>query len=114
MKVIREEPRSPVWEVSIHVSRTLFLSAGPQVMTLMTKLMNNQLQRDKSTINQIEDVMRSDDIATLNCFLYVEQTRCLFQRAHIESLLKADTRGMFALAEAGIWLKRLLFEGQRF
>ena len=51
--------------------------------------------------------MRSNDI--------VEQTDCLFQRAHIaESLLKADTRGMFALAEAGIWLKRLLFEGQRF
>ena len=100
MKVIREEPRSPVWEVSIHVSRTLFLSAGPQVMTLMTKLMNTQLQRDKN-------VMRSDDI--------VEQTECLFQRAHIaESLLKADLRGMFALAEAGIWLKRLLFEGQRF
>ena len=42
--------------------------------------------------------MRSDDI--------VEQTECLFQRAHIaESLLKADTRGMFALAEAGIWLR---------
>ena len=41
--------------------------------------------------------MRSDVI--------VEQTDCLFQRAHIaESLLKADTRGMFALAEARIWL----------
>ena len=107
MKVIREEPRSPVWEVSIHVSRTLFLSAGPQVMTLMTKLMNTQLQRDKNMIYQIEYVMRSDDI--------VEQTECLFQRAHIaESLLKADTRGMFALAEAGIWLIGCFFEGQRF
>ena len=72
--------------------------------------MNTQLQRDKNAIYQnyqIENVMRSDDI--------VEQTECLFQRAHIaESLLKADLRGMFALAEAGIWLKRLLFEGQRF
>ena len=66
-------------------------------MTLMTKLMNTQLQRDKNSIYQIEYVMRSGDI--------VEQTDCLFQRAHIaESLLKADTRGMFALAEAGIWL----------
>ena len=99
MKVIREEPRSPVWEVSIHVSRTLFLSAGP----LMTKLMNTQLQRDKNSIYQIEYVMRSDD--------RVEQTDCLFQRAHIaESLLKADHRGMFTLAEAGT----LLFECQSF
>ena len=60
-------------------------------MTLMTKLMNTQLQRDKNMIYQIEYVMRSDDI--------VEQTECLFQRAHVaESLLKADTRGMH-------WLK---------
>ena len=59
--------------------------------------MNTQLQRDKKSIYQIENVMRSDVI--------VEQTDCLFQRAYNdESLLKADTRGMFALAEAGVWL----------
>ena len=80
MKVIREEPRSPVWEVSIHVSRTLFLSAGPQVMTLMTKLMNTQLQRDKNMIYQIEYVMRSDDI--------VEQTDCFKEL----TLLKAFSK----------------------